>query len=80
VTASRLADEVIVDVRDDGPGIADEHLQDLFAPFANRQTAGQGPGLGLAIVHQLMVAFGGAISYHRADPHGSVFTLRFAVD
>ena len=80
VTASRLADEVIVDVRDDGAGVPDDHLQDLFAPFAKRQTAGQGPGLGLAIVHQLMVAFGGAVSYHRAKPHGSVFTLRFSVD
>jgi signal transduction histidine kinase len=80
VTASRLADEVIVDVRDDGAGVPEGHLQNLFAPFAKRQTAGQGPGLGLAIVHQLMVAFGGAVSYHRAKPHGSVFTLRFSVD
>jgi PAS domain S-box-containing protein len=80
VTASRLADEVIVDVRDDGPGVSDEDLHDLFAPFAKRQSAGQGPGLGLAIVHQLMVAFGGAISYRRAEPHGSVFTLRFSVE
>ena len=80
VTAGRLADEVIVDMRDDGPGVPDEHLRDLFAPFARRQTAGQGAGLGLAIVHHLMLAFGGAISYHRAEPHGSVFTLRFSVD
>lgn len=78
VTASRLAGEVIVEVCDDGPGIPNEHLQSLFAPFAKRQTAGQGPGLGLAIVHQLMRAFGGTVSYHRAEPHGSVFVLRFS--
>src|SRR5665647_815872 len=64
VTASRLAGEVIVEVCDDGPGIPNEYLQSLFAPFAKRQAAGQGPGLGLAIVHQLMRAFGGAVSYH----------------
>lgn len=78
VTASRLADEVIVEVCDDGPGIPNDYLQSLFAPFAKRQAAGQGPGLGLAIVHQLMRAFGGAVSYHRAEPHGSVFALRFS--
>ena len=78
VTASRLAGEVIVEVCDDGPGIPNEYLQSLFAPFAKRQAAGQGPGLGLAIVHQLMRAFGGAVSYHRAEPHGSVFALRFS--
>lgn len=80
VTASRLAGEVIVEVCDDGPGIPNEYLQSLFAPFAKRQAAGQGLGLGLAIVHQLMRAFGGAVSYHRAEPHGSLFTLRFSAD
>ena len=80
VTASRLAGEVIVEVCDDGPGIPNEYLQSLFAPFAKRQAAGHGPGLGLAIVHQLMRAFGGAVSYRRAEPHGSVFALRFSAN
>jgi len=79
VTANRQADEVIVEVRDDGPGIPAEYQQDLFEPFAKRRSDGKGSGLGLAIVHQLMVTFGGTISYHDAEPHGSVFTLRFAV-
>jgi len=78
VTARRMADEVIVDVRDDGPGVPHEHLPDLFAPFATRRGAGQGSGLGLAVVHRLMEAFGGAISYRGAEPHGSQFTLRFS--
>lgn len=80
VTASRRAGEVIVEVCDDGPGIPNEYLQNLFAPFTKRQAAGHGSGLGLAIVHQLMRAFGGAVSYHRAEPRGSVFTLRFSAD
>ncbi|MEO7429308.1 MAG: PAS domain-containing sensor histidine kinase [Acidimicrobiales bacterium] len=79
VTARRQAREVIVEVGDDGPGIPDDYLQDLFAPFAKPRTTGQGSGLGLAIVHQLMAAFGGTISYHHAEPHGAVFVLRFAV-
>jgi len=80
VTASRMADEVIVDVRDDGPGVPNEYLPDLFVPFARRGGTGQGSGLGLAIVHRLMESFGGAVSYHRAEPHGSLFTLRFSAD
>jgi len=80
VTASRLADEVSVDVRDDGPGVSNEYLPNLFAPFAERRGAGQGSGLGLAVVHRLMETFGGSVSYHRAEPHGSVFTLRFSAD
>jgi len=79
VTAHRLGDEVVVDVRDDGPGIPDDQLRDLFVPFAKQRGVGQGSGLGLAVVHRLMIAFGGAVSYHRAEPRGSVFTLRFSV-
>ena len=78
VTARRRADEVIVEVRDDGPGVPNEYLPGLFAPFAKRRVAGQGSGLGLAVVNRLMEAFGGAISYRRAEPHGSLFTLRFS--
>ncbi|NMM24476.1 MAG: PAS domain-containing protein [Phycicoccus sp.] len=80
VTANRMADEVSVDVRDDGPGLPNEYLPDLFAPFAKRRVAGQGSGLGLAVVHRLMEAFGGAISYRSGESHGSVFTLRFSAD
>lgn len=78
VSARRHADEVIVAVSDDGPGVSEDYLHNLFAPFGKNRTGGQGSGLGLAIVHRLMAAFGGAISYQQAEPHGSVFTLRFA--
>ena len=79
VTAHRLDDEVIVEVRDDGPGVPSDEQPSLFAPFAKRRASGSGDGLGLAIAHQLMHAFGGAISFENADPRGAVFTLRFSV-
>jgi len=79
VKASRLHDEVIVEVLDDGPGVPHDEQPSLFAPFAKRGASGGGAGLGLAIAHQLMHAFGGAISFNNADPHGSVFILRFSV-
>ena len=46
VTARRQVDEVIVDVADDGRGVPDDYLQDLFAPFAKRRTAGGDPVSG----------------------------------
>lgn len=79
VSARRSGDEVIVDLTDDGPGVPHDDLENLFAPFATSRTGGRGTGLGLAIVNELMTAFGGAISYQQAEPHGAVFTLRFAV-
>lgn len=81
VAARRVADEVIVDVRDDGVGFTEVDQRSLFAPFAKRGAGveDEGSGLGLAIVQRLVEAFGGAISYCNAEPHGSVFTLRFSV-
>ncbi|MGQ0831099.1 MAG: PAS domain-containing sensor histidine kinase [Microthrixaceae bacterium] len=79
VAARQRADEVLVDVGDDGPGVPEAFLPDLFAPFGKGQVGGKGPGLGLAIVQRLMEAFGGTIAYRHAEPRGSVFTLRFAV-
>jgi signal transduction histidine kinase len=43
----------LVSVRDTGPGIAPEKLDELFAPFARGETYGQpGVGLGLSIARQ----------------------------
>jgi len=71
-----------VSVRDHGQGIDDADLPLVFDRFYRAPSARSlpGSGLGLAIVHRLMEAFGGAVSYHRAEPHGSLFTLRFSAD
>jgi len=63
----RAADgSVTIDVLDNGPGIAEEQLQEVFKPFyrlensRNRDTGGT--GLGLAIAHQLTLAIGGTLT------------------
>lgn len=48
-------------VRDQGPGIAAELRQRLFAPFSAGDTA-SGSGLGLAICREIVLALGGRIS------------------
>jgi signal transduction histidine kinase len=59
-------------VRDNGPGIAPEHIERIFNPFFT--TRSTGTGLGLAIVHRIVDAHGGTISVH--NDHGAVFELR----
>ncbi len=67
-------DPVVLRVRDEGPGIADEVAHHLFR---DRITAGRGLGLGLYLVHATMTAMGGSVHLEERRP-GTVFALRWA--
>jgi len=61
-------ESVVIEVRDDGPGIPDEELPYVFESFHSGPSRG-GTGIGLAIVKTIMEAHGG----------GAAFRLRFPV-
>ena len=65
-------DELRISVRDTGPGVAPEHLPQLFARFyrAPEARAKPGAGLGLALVERVARAHGGTVSAANATPHG----------
>lgn len=46
---------VIIRIRDNGPGIPQEHLTKLFDPFFTTKPVGKGTGLGLSISYQIVV-------------------------
>lgn len=58
---AEAADVVLVEVSDDGPGIAADDLPHVFDRFFKGRMS-SGSGLGLAIASKLVVAHGGAIS------------------
>jgi signal transduction histidine kinase len=63
-------------VRDDGPGISAEELPLIFGRFyRGRNAAGEGAGLGLAIVQSVARAHGGSVEAQSVPGAGSVFTL-----
>ena len=67
-------------VRDNGPGIAREHLERIFERFyrvdKGRSRRTGGTGLGLAIARYLAEAHGGTIRVTSQVDRGSVFTVR----
>ncbi len=65
---------VIVEVEDDGPGIPQEHRERVFDPFS-RLTNVEGTGLGLALVHKTVTAWGGEVRLRAAANHGCVFSV-----
>jgi signal transduction histidine kinase len=59
-----------VEVRDRGPGIADDVREKIFAPFFT--TKSSGTGLGLPIVKRLMEMQGGAVDLRPRGGGGTV--------
>jgi signal transduction histidine kinase len=71
---------VVLDVDDDGPGIAPEDRPRVFGRFvrlddARARDAG-GSGLGLAIVAEVVGAHGGSVSIANGRLGGARFTVR----
>jgi signal transduction histidine kinase len=67
---------LLLSVRDNGPGISPQNLNQVFNAFFTTKDAGAGMGLGLTIAQRVARALGGAINVHSELGHGTVFTLR----
>ena len=79
VTLQRVGRAARLIVKDNGPGIAAEHLPHIFDRFyrvdkARSREAG-GTGLGLAIVHQLVMLHGGEIRVESEEGKGTAFIV-----
>jgi two-component system, NtrC family, sensor histidine kinase HydH len=66
--------ELVVEVRDSGPGIAPDKLEAVFEPYYT--TKAEGSGLGLWIAQQIVMAHKGALRAGNLSGGGAVFTLR----
>jgi len=73
--AFREANAVLIRVEDNGSGIPDDMLEDIFVPFYT--TKANGTGIGLSLSKQIMQNHGGSISVGSVPGKGSKFTLKF---
>jgi two-component system OmpR family sensor kinase len=73
-------DQAVIEVIDDGPGIAADHAERLFERFfradPSRSRDTGGAGLGLSIVAAIVAAHGGTVEAAPAPGRGSVFIVR----
>ena len=74
--SARVHSEMLITVRDDGPGISESTLPLLFMEFARFDAyAAEGSGIGLAISQRIAEALGGRITVESEVGNGSTFVL-----
>lgn len=75
VTAQYIeSDTFVIDIQDNGPGMAEHIIEMAFVPFFSTKT--QGSGIGLSLSKQTMLNHGGDLIYVK-QPQGACFRLIF---
>jgi len=75
ISCYTLADELIIDITDNGHGIAPEQLEKIFIPFFTSRE--EGTGIGLPFVRQVMKLHQGSVGVKSDPGRQTVFTLSF---
>jgi signal transduction histidine kinase len=78
VSVRQEAHHAVLEVADNGPGIAPELAERVFDPFFTQRSGGV--GLGLAVVRQIVLAHHGEIGVHRSPLGGALFRVRLPLE
>jgi PAS domain S-box-containing protein len=76
IETAAVDENVVLRVRDDGCGMDDATRTRALEPFFTTKTAGEGTGLGLAVVYGVVEALGGSIGIDSAPGEGTVVEVR----
>ena len=79
ISVDRVKDRASLRLRDNGPGIAPEHLSRIFDPFFTTKPVGKGTGLGLSISYGIVEQHGGTLRVHNHAQGGAEFVLELPV-
>jgi len=70
-----MGDEVVVEFKDNGPGIPKKILERIFDPFFTTKGVKAGTGLGLSISYSIIEKLGGIISVASEEGKGTTFKI-----
>ncbi|MBL7180320.1 MAG: GHKL domain-containing protein [Desulfobacterales bacterium] len=71
--------QVVISIKDNGPGISEEHLPKVFDPFFTTKEVGKGTGLGLSVSYNIIRKLGGVITVESKLSEGTEFKVKLPV-
>ncbi len=80
VSTHRTGQRVVLEFRDQGPGMEEEHVAHAFDPFFTTKEPGAGTGLGLWICHQVVQRHKGMIRIDSRLGEGTAVTIELPID
>lgn len=70
----------VVQIKDNGHGIAPENLKRIFDPFFTTKPVGEGTGLGLSVTYSIVERHGGTITVESTPERGTTFNVSIPID
>ena len=71
---------IVIEVQDNGKGIAADALPRVFDPFYTTKEVGKGTGLGLSIAYKIVTQHGGRIELSSTPGEGTIVTVTLPVN
>jgi two-component system NtrC family sensor kinase len=72
-------EQVRIEISDTGPGIPEDILPHIFAPFFTTKPEGEGTGLGLSLAYGIVENQGGKIEARSVPGEGATFIIELPV-
>jgi two-component system, NtrC family, sensor kinase len=76
VSTRKAGNKVLVSVKDNGSGIEQKVLDNIFQPFFTTKPTGQGTGLGLSLSYDIVKAHSGDLKVETVEGEGSTFIIQ----